>query len=70
MNEGGNLMSFIAYLFWGILLAIILFGVFIDKVLPNRVKFKDQEHIKSSNQQLSENASLNNKTTNEITSTP
>jgi hypothetical protein len=62
-------MSSIAYLFWGILLTIVLFGVVFDKLFPNRVKFKDSEHIKSINQQLSENASLNNKSTNEISGT-
>jgi hypothetical protein len=60
-------MSSIAYLFWGILLGIILFGVLIDKLFRNKVKFNDTEHIKSTNQQLNENASLNNKSTNEIT---
>ncbi|MDR7079363.1 hypothetical protein J2Y03_004421 [Neobacillus niacini] len=59
-------MSSIAYLFWGILLAIVLFGVLFDILFPNKVKFKDQEHVKSTNQQLNENASLNNKSTNEI----
>ena len=62
-------MSSIAYLFWGILLAIVLFGVVFDKLFPNKVKFKDSEHLKSTNQQLSENASLNNKSTNEISGT-
>jgi hypothetical protein len=60
-------MSSIAYLFWGILVGIILFGVLIDKLFRNKVKFNDTEHIKSTNQQLNENASLNNKSTNEIT---
>jgi hypothetical protein len=60
-------MSTIAYLFWGILLGIILFGVLIDKLFRNKVKFNDTEHIKSTNQQLNENASLSNKSTNEIT---
>ncbi|MCM3690850.1 hypothetical protein [Neobacillus niacini] len=60
-------MSSIAYLFWGTLVAIVLLGVVIDKLFPNKVKFKDSGHIKSTNQQLSENASLNNKSTNEIT---
>ncbi|MEH7495687.1 hypothetical protein [Neobacillus niacini] len=60
-------MSSIAYLFWGLLGGIILFGVFVDKFFKNKVKFNDTEHIKSTNQQLSENASLNNKSTNEIT---
>ncbi|MDQ1002075.1 uncharacterized membrane protein YciS (DUF1049 family) [Neobacillus niacini] len=62
-------MSSIAYLFWGLLLAIVVFGVLYDKLFPNRVKFKDTEHIKSTNQQLNENASLNNKSTNEISGT-
>lgn len=60
-------MSSIAYLFWGLLLGIILVGVLFDKLFPNKVKFNDTEHIKSTNQQLNENASLNNKSTNEIT---
>lgn len=60
-------MSSIAYLFWGLLLGIILFGVLIDKFFRNKVNFNDTEHIKSANQQLNENASLNNKSTNEIT---
>jgi hypothetical protein len=59
-------MSSIAYLFWGLLLAIVLFGVLFDKLFPNKVKFEDQEHVKSTNQQLNENASLNNKSINEI----
>jgi hypothetical protein len=59
-------MSIIASLFWGFLLAIVLFGVLFDKLFPNRVKFKDPEHVKSTNQQLNENASLNSKGTNEI----
>jgi hypothetical protein len=62
-------MSIIAYLFWGFLLALVLFGVLFDKLFPNRVKFADQEHNKSTNQQLNENASLNNKSTNEIGAT-
>ncbi|MFP7296860.1 hypothetical protein [Neobacillus niacini] len=62
-------MSIIAYVFWGFLAALVLLGVFFDKLFPNKVKFTDQEHIKSTNQQLNENASLNNKTTNEIGST-
>jgi hypothetical protein len=60
-------MSSIAYLFWGLLGGIILFGVFVDKFFPNKVKFNDTEHVKSTNQQLNVNASLNNKSTNEIT---
>jgi hypothetical protein len=60
-------MSSIAYLSWGLLLAIVLFGVLFDKLFPNKVKFEDQEHVKSTNQQLNENAPLNNKSTNEIT---
>lgn len=60
-------MSSIAYLFWGLLLGIILFGVLVDKLFRNKVKFNDTERIKSTNQQLNENASLNNKSTNEIT---
>ena len=59
-------MSFFAYLFWGLLLALVLFGVVIDKLFPNKVKFIDQEHNKSTNQQLNENTSLNAKSTNEI----
>ena len=59
-------MSSIAYLFWGLLLGIILFGVLIDKLFRNKVKFNDTEQVKSTNQQLNENASLNNKSTNEI----
>jgi hypothetical protein len=59
-------MSIIAYLFWGFLLALVLLGVLFDKLFPNRVKFKDPEHVKSTNQQLNENISLNNKSTNEI----
>jgi hypothetical protein len=62
-------MSIIAYLFWGLLLVIVLFGVVFDKLFPNRVKFNDAELFKSTNQQLSENASLNNKSTNEISGT-
>ncbi|WP_045520582.1 hypothetical protein [Neobacillus niacini] len=62
-------MSIIAYIFWGILLAFVLFGVIFDKVFQNRAKFIDQEHIRSTNQQLNENASLNNKSTNEIGAT-
>jgi hypothetical protein len=62
-------MSFFAYLFWGLLLALVLLGVLFDKLFPNKVKFNDQEHVKSANQQLNENASLNNKSTNEITGT-
>jgi len=42
------------FLFWGILLAIVLFGVVFDKLFPNKVKFKDSEHVKSTNQQLNE----------------
>jgi hypothetical protein len=60
-------MSIIAYFFWGLLLAIILLGVVFDKLFPNKVNFNESEHLKSTNQQLSENASLNNKSTNEIT---
>lgn len=60
-------MSIIAYLFWGLLLGIILLGVLFDKLFPNKVKFIDTEHVNSINQQLNENASLNNKSTNEIT---
>lgn len=59
-------MSIIAYLFWGIILAIVLFGVLFDKLLPNKVKFKDPEYDKSTNQQFNENVSLNSKSTNEI----
>jgi hypothetical protein len=60
-------MSTIAYLFWGLLVGIVLLGVLFDKLFPNKVKFNDTEHVKSTNQQLNENASLNNKSTNEIT---
>jgi hypothetical protein len=60
-------VSGIAYLFWGLLLGIVLFGVLFDKLFPNKVKFNDTEHVKTTNQQLNENASLNNKFTNEIT---
>jgi uncharacterized membrane protein YciS (DUF1049 family) len=60
-------MSTIAYLFWGLLVGIVLLGVLFDKLFPNKVKFNDTEHVKSANQQLNENASLNNKSTNEIT---
>ena len=60
-------MSSIAYLFWGLLLGIILFGVLVDKLFRNKVKFNDTEHVNSTNQQLNENASLHNKSTNEIT---
>jgi uncharacterized membrane protein YciS (DUF1049 family) len=59
-------MSSIAYLYWGLLLGIILFGVLVDKLFRNKVKFNDTEQVKSTNQQLNENASLNNKSTNEI----
>lgn len=62
-------MSMIAYIFWGILVALVLFGVLFDKIFPNKVKFTVQEHNKSANQQLSENMAINNKNTNEITST-
>ena len=62
-------MSFFAYLFWGILLALVLIGVVFDKLFPKSAKFIDQEHHKSTNQQLNENASLNTKSTNEIGST-
>jgi hypothetical protein len=62
-------MSFFAYLFWGLLLALVLFGVAFDKLFPRRAKFIDQEHNKSTNQQLNENASLNTKSTNEIGAT-
>jgi uncharacterized membrane protein YciS (DUF1049 family) len=60
-------MSIIAYLFWGLLVGIILLGVLFDKLFPNKVKFNETEHVKSANQQLNENASLNNKSTSEIT---
>jgi hypothetical protein len=59
-------MSIFAYLFWGFLLALVLLGVLFDKLFPNRVNFKDSEQVKSTNQQLNENPSLNNKSTNEI----
>jgi hypothetical protein len=58
-------MSIIAYLFWGFLLALVLFGLLFDKVFPNR-KFKDPDRVKSTDQQLNENISLNSKSTNEI----
>jgi len=58
-------MSIIAYLFWGFLLALVLFGLLFDKLFPNR-KFKDPSHVKSTDQQLNENISLNSKSTNEI----
>ncbi|WHX98097.1 hypothetical protein [Neobacillus sp. DY30] len=61
-------MSIIAYFFWGILLAFVLFGVFFDKLFPNRANFIEDQN-KSTNQQLNENAALNQKSTNEIGST-
>ena len=60
-------MTIIAYLFWGLLVGLVLFGVLFDKLFSNSGKFIDQEHSKSTNQQLNENASLSNKSTNEIT---
>jgi hypothetical protein len=59
-------MSIIGYLFWGFLLALVLFGVLFDKLFPNKVKFKDPVYDKTTNQQLNENVSLNTKSTNEI----